>query len=173
MDIHSSAVMSILSMLGKQIPAFCILTNLSEDIDDTEHYKHASRFVTHVVDELVYQKVVFPLGVGLKIGYPALVPADIDGVVFAGYGHYNPFGYGYYASKSHPGVYKLGPAPSKQKRHDDSDAVLVDEGHITLLPITNDISLQNFADNHKFIEDIKNVVEQINPKWDASNNERL
>lgn len=163
-DIHSGAQGGVLTGLGKDIPAFSILTNLAEDIEDEVHFGHAAVFVCHLVDVLVDQMVVFPIGVGLKIGYPALLPKDIPKVVLAGYGHYNPFNYGYYPTAKE-GVYKIGPAPSAQKYHADSDAVLVEQGNIGVLAITNDISLHRTEDNAYFLDDIAKVLAATDARW--------
>ena len=156
--------------LGKDIPSFTILTNLAEDIDDEVHFNHAAVFVCHLVDVLVDQMVVFPIGVGLKIGYPALLPKDIPKVILAGYGHYNPFSYGYYPT-AEEGVYKIGPAPSAQKYHADSDAVLVEQGNIGVLAITNDISLHKTEDNAYFLDDIAKVLSATDARWTRHDDE--
>jgi len=167
-DIHSGAEGGVLTGLGKDIPAFSLLTNLAEDIDDEVHFGHASVFVTHLLDVLVDDMVVFPIGVGLKIGYPALLPDAIPRVVLAGYGHYNPFSYGYYKT-SNEGVYKIGPAPSAQRYHADSDAVLVEQGNIGVLAITNDISLHKTEDNAYFLDDIASVLSKTDARWTRNN----
>ncbi|CAB9517091.1 5'-nucleotidase SurE [Seminavis robusta] len=166
MDIHSGAVSSVLTALGKDIPAFCILTNLAQDIDKLEHFEHASVFVSHLVDVLVEQMVVFPIGVGLKIGYPAKLPKDIPQVILAGYGHYNPFSYGYYEDPDRKGVFRIGPAPSAQKFHEDSDAHLVEAGNIGVLAISNDVSLHKLDDNAYFVDDIAHVLAETDSRWE-------
>ena len=166
MDVHSGAVTGVLTGLGKDIPAFLVSTNLSEQIDDDVHLNHVANFATHLVDVLVEQMVVFPIGVGLKIGYPALLPKDIPSVVLAGYGHYNPYSYGYYAVPDEDGVYKIGPAPSAQKFHDDADSVLVEQGHIGVLAITNDISLHLKEDNAYFLDDIGKVLAETDSRFE-------
>jgi len=165
MDVHSGAVTGALTGLGKDIPAFCLSTNLSENIEDDVHLGHVANFAIHLVDVLVEQMVVFPIGVGLKVGYPALLPKDIPSVVLAGYGHYNPYSYGYYPTADE-GVYKIGPAPSAQKFHDDSDSVLVEQGHIGVLAITNDISLHMKEDNAYFLNDIGKVLAETDSRFE-------
>jgi broad specificity polyphosphatase/5'/3'-nucleotidase SurE len=164
MDVHSSAVTQVLTGLGKNIPSFCIMTNLAEDMDEKAHFEDASIFVGHLVDVLVEQMVVFPIGVGLKIGYPAKLPQDIPQVILAGYGHYNPFSFGYYKTDEQ-GVYQLGPAPSAQKFNKDSDAHLVEAGNIGVLAITNDISMHKHDDNAYFLDDIGAVLAETNSRW--------
>jgi broad specificity polyphosphatase/5'/3'-nucleotidase SurE len=164
MDVHSSAVTQVLTGLGKNIPSFCIMTNLREDLDEKKHFEDASIFVGHLVDVLVTQMIVFPIGVGLKIGYPAKDPNEIPQVILAGYGQYNPFSYGYYSTDEN-GVYKLGPAPSAQKLHKNSDAYLVDAGNIGVLAITNDISMHRTDDNAYFLDDIGAVLAETDARW--------
>ena len=164
-DIHSSAVSSVLTSLGKDIPSFCVLTNLSEDIDDDEHFGHASSFAAHLVDVFVDKATIFPIGVGLKIGYPARLPADIPQALLAGHGHYNPFGYSYYKVEGEENTYQLGPAASVQSEHADSDAVLVNEGNIAALPITNDISLKRHEDNEWFMDDLERILSEVDSRF--------
>lgn len=155
----------VLTGLGKDIPSFVVSTNLSEDIDDDAHLEHVADFTSHLVDVLVEQMVIFPIGVGLKIGYPALLPKDIPSAALAGYGHYNPYSYGYYVTGD-PNVYRIGPAPSAQKFHDDADSVLVEQGHIGVLAITNDISLHMKEDNAYFLDDLGNVLSETDSRFE-------
>jgi broad specificity polyphosphatase/5'/3'-nucleotidase SurE len=164
MDVHSSAVTQVLTGLGKDIPSFCIMTNLAEGADEATHFEDASSFVAHLIDVLVDQMVVFPIGVGLKIGYPAILPKDNPKVMLAGYGHYNPFSYGYYATDEE-NVFELGPAPSAQKFHNDSDTHLVETGNIGVLAITNDISMHKMDDNAYFLDDIGAILAETDARW--------
>lgn len=166
-DLHSGTLGGALTGLAKGIPSIAILSDSPDaDVDGQEvveeYFSQAATFVVNMVDTFQDDFVDFPVGVGLKVIYPAF--GTSLGVVMARDNSY------FFASFS----YGL----SEEEDTLDAEVVLVDppedlsssvdsqivaEGFISALPIKADISVGKSRYNENFLNFLRNKLESEVP----------
>jgi 5'-nucleotidase len=164
-DLYSGTLGGALTGLSWGIPSLAIFTDSPEVV--TESYlANVAQFVVQLVDTLDDVFSEFPPGVGLKVVYPQNeAPESIPGVVLAGNNNYFFLTYEYVLSETVPNQLEanlvfLNPPDTLDTT---SDAVLVQEGFITALPIKADISVQASRFNENFLGGLAVLLETIKP----------
>jgi 5'-nucleotidase len=164
-DWHSGTLGGALTGLSLGIPSLAIFTDSPEVATET-YLANVAQFVVQLVDTLDDVFSEFPTGVGLKVIYPQNeAPESIPGVVLAGNDNYFFLTYEYVLSETVPNqleanIVSLNPPDTLDAT---SDAVLVQEGFITVLPIVADISVQPSRFNEYFLGGLRILLETIKP----------
>jgi 5'-nucleotidase len=128
------------------LPAIALSTNpIVQDANDpayAPHFAQVAEFAVRLVALLQEQRKdgapLLPPGVRLNVNYPARNAADVKGVRVGVQGRRTALALGY--EQTQAGTYRpqLVSAPAEGSDVDDSDATLLAEGYITIVPLGTD-----------------------------------
>jgi len=164
--LHSSSVGAALVAMGRNIPTMTVggILPTSEYID--AYFVNVADFAVRLMEAWVEELPLdtMPVGYGLKVSYPSA--EEIAGVRVATNGDVAPISLGYVPSEDDPSIYQIAPVvrPEGAPLYSDepnSENQLIEDGYISVLPISRQWYLPETEYNVRYILRLQNLVRTL------------